>query len=130
MADVDTVSRVKQAAGDAIAAIDAASDLAALEQLRIKYLARNGEITLLSRGIGKAPPDQRAAMGAAVNEANRSVNAAFDAKKAALEASAGPRPARGGIDISLPGIRRPVGRRHPLSQVDEEIKSILIGLGF
>ena len=49
---------MKQAASDAIAAIDAAADLAALETLRIKSLARNGEITLLSRGIGKAPPDR------------------------------------------------------------------------
>ena len=69
-------------------------------------------------------------MGAAVNEANRSVQGAFDAKKTALESSAGPNRIAGAIDISLPGIRRPVGRRHPLSQVDEEIKSILIGLGF
>jgi phenylalanyl-tRNA synthetase alpha chain len=55
---------------------------------------------------------------------------ALETKKAALEQAAGPKRAAGAIDVSLPGTRRPVGRRHPLSAVDEEIKSVFIGLGF
>ncbi|CAN5712938.1 phenylalanine--tRNA ligase subunit alpha [soil metagenome] len=123
-----TIRALATAATEAIAA---ANDAAELEQLRIKYMARNGEITLLSRGIGKAAPEDRAAIGAAVNEANKTVQAAFDAMKESLGGGAGAaKKSASAIDVSLPGIRRPVGRRHPLSAVDEEIKAIFIGMGF
>lgn len=127
----EQVERIRQQASAAVDAINAAKDAAELEQLRIKYMARNGEITLLSRGIGKAAPEDRAAIGAAVNEANKSVQGAFDAKKQALGgAAASSKKSPSAIDVTLPGIRRPVGRRHPLSAVDEEIKAIFIGMGF
>src|SRR5215510_9515107 len=80
----EQVERIRTQALAAVDAINAAKDAGELEQLRIKYLARNGEITLLSRGIGKAAPEDRAAIGAAVNEANKSVQGAFDAKKESL----------------------------------------------
>lgn len=127
----EQVDRIRQQASAGVDAINAAKDAGELEQLRIKYLARNGEITLLSRGIGKAAPEDRAAIGAAVNEANKSVQSAFDAKKESLGGGAGSaKKSSSTIDVTLPGIRRPVGRRHPLSAVDEEIKAIFIGMGF
>ncbi|MBC8109405.1 MAG: phenylalanine--tRNA ligase subunit alpha [Anaerolineae bacterium] len=127
----EQADQIRSLATAAVTAVEQANSPAALEELRIKYMARNGEITLLSRGIGKAAPEDRAAIGAAVNEANKSVQAAFDAKKESLGGSAGAaKKSASAIDVTLPGIRRPVGRRHPLSAVDEEIKAIFIGMGF
>src|SRR4051794_8327488 len=122
--------RIRSIAAAAVAEIEQTKSLEALEALRIKFLGRNGEITLLTRDIGKAPAEDRKAVGAAVNDAKNAATQALETKKAALEQAAGPKRAAGAIDVSLPGTRRPVGRRHPLSAVDEEIKSVFIGLGF
>lgn len=115
---------------EAVAQIERAATLEELESLRVKYLGRNGQITLLTKEIGKQPADQRKAFGAAVNDAKNAATAAIEVRKAALEAAAGPKRPAGAIDVTLPGTRRPVGRRHPLSQTAEHIKSILLGLGF
>src|SRR5262249_825051 len=114
----------------AVSAIQRAATAEELEALRIKYLGRKGEIMLLTRSMGEVAAEDRPAVGAAVNDAKNAAQAALDARKTQLEQWAGPKRAAGAIDATLPGTRRPVGRRHPLSQVDEQIKSILLGLGF
>src|SRR5690349_18711158 len=111
---VETTERIRSLASRAVEEISRAKDLPELEQLRIKYMARSGEVTLLTRDIGKAAPEDRSAIGAAVNEAKTSVQGALDAKKSELESSAGPARSKDAIDVTLPGTRRPVGRRHPL----------------
>jgi phenylalanyl-tRNA synthetase alpha chain len=122
--------RIRAIGAQAVSAIENAKSLEELETLRIKYLSRNGQITLLTRDIGKAPADQKKLVGAAVNDAKNSATQAFESRKAALESSASPKRSAAAIDVSLPGTRRPVGRRHPLSSAMEEVKSVLIGLGF
>jgi phenylalanyl-tRNA synthetase alpha chain len=127
---VETQDRIRAIAAAAVAQIEQAATLEELEALRIKFLGRNGEITLLTRDIGKAPAEDRKAVGAAVNDAKNAATHALESKKAALEQAAGPKRVAGAIDVSLPGTRRPVGHRHPILQVTEEIRSILTGLGF
>src|SRR3954469_19228711 len=122
--------RIRSIAAAAVAQIEQVKTLEELEALRIKFLGRNGEITLLTRDIGKAPAEDRKAVGAAVNDAKNAATQALESKKASLEQASGPKRAAGAIDVSLPGTRRPVGRRHPILQVSEEIRSILTGLGF
>jgi len=122
--------RIRSIAAGAVAQIEQTKTLEELEALRIKFLGRNGEITLLTRDIGKAPAEDRKAVGAAVNDAKNAATQALESKKASLEQASGPKRAAGAIDVSLPGTRRPVGRRHPILQVAEEIRLILTGLGF
>ena len=99
-----------------------------LEQLRIKYLGKAGEISLHSRSLGKVPPQERPAVGQAVNAAKKCVEDALEEKRGAFQ-STGRKPKKS-IDVTFPGIRHGVGRRHPLMQTMEELKSVLIGLGF
>lgn len=112
----------------AAAAVGQAATADALEKLRISYLGKNGQITLLARSLGKVPPEQRPAFGQAVNTVKQRVQQALDERKAALGAT-GQRAARL-IDVTLPGIRKGVGRRHPLMQTMEDVKSVLQGMGF
>lgn len=119
---------VAEKARIAIELINGAITADELEQLRIRFLGKAGEISLLLRGLGKVPAEQRPAAGQAVNAAKKGVEEAIDAKKGSLQPTG--RRAKKSIDVTMPGIRHGVGRRHPLMQTMEELKSVLIGLGF
>lgn len=117
-------------AGQAAASeISAASSLDQLEQLRIKYLGKEGIITKFLKSMGSVPVAEKPAFGALVNSAKNAAQGAIDARKAEL-ASSGKVQVVGGVDVTMPGIRTGVGRRHPLHLALEEVKSVLVGMGF
>jgi len=123
--------RIAQVRAEALAAVRAAQSPEDLEQVRIRYVGKKGELTQLLRGIGQVPPEERPAIGRLVNEARDAVEAELAARQrelasAALEA----RLAAETIDVTLPGWGPVLGRRHPLTQVLDEIKRIFTGLGF
>ncbi|MFO7311103.1 MAG: phenylalanine--tRNA ligase subunit alpha [Bacillota bacterium] len=123
--------RIAQVRAEALAAVRAAQSPEELEQVRIRYVGKKGELTQLLRGIGQVPPEERPAIGRLVNEARDAVEAELAARQrelasAALEA----RLAAETIDVTLPGWGPVLGRRHPLTQVLDEIKRIFTGLGF
>lgn len=122
------MSDIGAVADAAVAIIQATKTVDELEQARIRFLGRQGEITALSKGLGKLPAEQRASYGQAVNSAKQRVQEALDSRKQQQERL--PRRPKDAIDVTLPGIRRGVGRRHPLMQTMEEVKTILQGLGF
>jgi phenylalanyl-tRNA synthetase alpha chain len=125
----DLVSQIS-AAGDAAARdIAAAESMDALEHLRVHFLGKDGVITRFSRSLGTVPKEDKPAVGQAVNGAKNAAQAALDARKAAL-AAGGKVQIAGGLDVTMPGIRRGVGRRHPIHQALEEVKRILVGMGF
>src|SRR5712691_10182568 len=64
---------------EALGAIVAARSVAELEQLRVRFLGRQGELTQLLRSLGKLPPEERPLVGAAANEAKRELEALLDA---------------------------------------------------
>lgn len=115
-------------ADEAVAKIALAASPEELEKLRVQYLGKQGELTLLLRSLGKVPAAERPAAGQAVNEAKQRTQAALDERKSVL-GSGGKRSAKS-IDVTLPGIRGGVARRHPLMQTMEEVKGVLVGLGF
>lgn len=112
----------------AVARIAAAANADELESLRVEYLGKQGTISLLSRSLGKIPAEARPAFGQAVNTAKKTAQDALDARKAEL-GSAG-RVVKTKLDFTFPGVRTSPGRRHPLMQTMEEVKSVLLGLGF
>jgi phenylalanyl-tRNA synthetase alpha chain len=122
------VAGVKAISDAAIARINGAENADDLEKVRIQYLGRNGEITLLAKGLGTIPAELRRDYGQAVNAAKQGTQEAFDARKASLATT--PRRSKDTIDVTLPGIRRGTARRHPLMQTMEEVKTVLQGLGF
>jgi phenylalanyl-tRNA synthetase alpha chain len=113
--------------------IAAASDLAALEAVRVAALGKKGRLSDLMGQLGKLPPDQRKAFGAAVNTLKAAVTEALDARKSTLDSAAlTAKLAAERADVTLPVRLGPQaeGRIHPVSQVFDEIAEIFADMGF
>ncbi len=116
---------------EARAQLENCNTAAELEALRVRYLGKKGELTALLRGMGALAPEERPKMGALVNEARSEIEAAMEAKVAALEkAELERRLQEEQLDVTVPGVAAPMGKKHPLSQVLDEIKDIFLGMGF
>lgn len=116
---------------EARAQLEACQTGAELEALRVRYLGKKGELTALLRGMGALAPEERPKMGALVNEARSEIEAAMEAKVQALEqAELDRRLQEEQLDVTVPGISTTIGKKHPLSQVLDEIKDIFLGMGF
>jgi len=123
--------RIAAVRAQAIAAVRAAQSLDELEQVRIRFTGKKGELTQLLRGMGQVPPEERPAVGRLVNEARDEVEAALAARQQELTALAlEARLKAEAVDVTLPGWAPVLGRRHPLTQVLDEIKRVFVGLGF
>ena len=126
-----THPRVDAIAREAREAVAAASTAAELEQIRVRYLGRQGALTQLLRSLGTLPAAERPQVGAAANEVKREIEALLDGRLGSAQeierahARAAARP-----DLTLPGRRPPLGAIHPLKRVEEEIVEIFAGLGF
>ena len=115
-------------AGEAAARdIGAATSADQLEALRVQYLGKDGALTKFLRQLGGVPKEDKPKIGQVVNAAKNAAETALAARKAELGDS---KAVTGGIDVTMPGIRRGVGARHPIHQAAELVKSILIGMGF
>jgi phenylalanyl-tRNA synthetase alpha chain len=116
-----------------IAEIGAASDLAAIERVRIGALGRKGSVSELMARLGALPGDQRKSFGQAVNGLKTRVSEALEARKAELERSQlTARLAAEKADVTLPVRLGPLqdGRIHPVSQVFDEVAEIFGDMGF
>jgi phenylalanyl-tRNA synthetase alpha chain len=118
--------QLEQVKLEARAALNEATDLAALEQASIKYLSRKGLVAGLFKLLGKASADERPALGQALNDLKTELEELEAARKLALTPkSTGP-----AIDTTLPGRKTWVGSYHPLTIVMREITDIFRGMGF
>ena len=123
--------RVDALLAEARNAVAAAGTAAELEQVRIRFLGRQGEVTQLLRSLASLPAGERPQVGAAANEAKQLLESLLDEKLEAARASERRvARAREHVDLTLPGRRPPFGSVHPLTRVHDEIVSIFIGLGF
>lgn len=103
----------------------------ALEAFRIEYLGRKGKIAALFKALGSLPPQDRAAAGKLLNELKAEGNELFSSRDEALkQASLGERLARERVDLTLPGVYHSLGHLHLLTQVQQEIESIFLRMGF
>lgn len=125
-----SIESVHAAASAAVDEIRAVESLEQLENARIRLLGKAGTVTQLVRGLGQLPAELRPAFGQAVNAAKQQVQDAFNARKAEIEAASGPARPKTWIDVTLPGLRREIGRQHPLMRTMEDLKTILLGMGF
>lgn len=111
----------------------AAADESAWKQLRDAWLGRkSGVFTLIADNwLKPSPPELKRAVGAALNEFRGDVEALIDARRAAIEAGAeAAAAAHERVDLSLPGVIRPVGTHHLIRQVFQEIEDIFVSIGF
>jgi phenylalanyl-tRNA synthetase alpha chain len=114
-------------------AIAEASDLDALEQVRITALGKKGRVSELMQALGSLPPDERKAFGQVVNDLKTSIGEALEARRQDLtHAATAERLAHERADVTLPVREGPLaeGRIHPVSQVTDEITEIFADMGF
>ncbi|GAB4451660.1 MAG: phenylalanine--tRNA ligase subunit alpha [Armatimonadaceae bacterium] len=122
---------LQQIEAEALAAVTEATSSETLEKINVAYLGRNGKLTGLLRGIGALPPDQKPLFGQAVNAAKDRLTDAITERKSALVAAERAEQERTEtIDVTVPGRSRPLGRLHPLTLTMNEVKRVMIGLGF
>ena len=122
---------VDAVAAEARAAIGRATTSTELEQIRVRFLGRQGALTSLLRSLGTLPPAERPLVGAAANETKRELEAALEQRLAAtLEAERRRQREAARVDLTLPGRRPALGSVHPLTRVHDEIVEIFVGLGF
>ncbi|HEU0023898.1 MAG TPA: phenylalanine--tRNA ligase subunit alpha [Thermoleophilaceae bacterium] len=113
-------------------AIGAASDPAALEELRVRYLGRKAALTQVLRSIGELPPEERGPVGQGANEVRRALEDLIETRAAGLEAGEIDRSlVEDRIDVTLPGDPPlPVGHLHLVSQIRRRMEDVFVGLGF
>ena len=116
---------------DIIEQIREASDLAALDKLRVAALGKSGTITAQLKSLGSMDAGTRAAEGPKIHALREAVTAAIAQRKAGLEtAELDKRLATERLDLSLPAAESPQGSVHPVSQVMDELAEIFADLGF
>ena len=111
--------------------ISTAENSGALEEIRVKYLGKKGELTTILRSMGALSKEERPVVGKLVNEAKNEVEEKLEeVSKKIKEKEKNAKLASEVIDISLPGKRNVIGKRHPLDLTLESMKEIFISMGF
>jgi phenylalanyl-tRNA synthetase alpha chain len=114
---------------DALEDLKKVSDPESLEQFRIKYLARKGQITQMLSRIGQCPSEQRPQAGQLANKIKKDVTAAFEQLKQTIAESQREKTQQF-IDVTLPGIPRQIGKMHIITQTINELLEIFGRMGF
>lgn len=125
MADTDSLL------AEALQAISAAIDEAALEALRVQYLGKKGSFTALLKSLGQLPAEERPAAGEKINLAKTRLRQAIDAHKTELvRANLSAKLSSEKIDVSLPGRRQSSGGLHPITITIDRITDIFRAAGY
>ena len=115
----------------ALAAIESASDSAALDALRVQYLGKKGELTAVLKQMGKLSAEERPVMGQLANEVRAVLESAIEAQAAVLADKALEQRLRDeALDVTIPGKTFHLGHKHPMYLALDEIKDIFVGMGF
>lgn len=108
-----------------------ASDSTAIEGLRVKYLGKKGELTAILRGMKDLTKEERPVVGKVANEVREKIEAAIDEFGAAIKnKEKNERLNSEVIDISMPGKKNLIGKKHPLELTLDHMKEIFISMGF
>jgi phenylalanyl-tRNA synthetase alpha chain len=126
------LDRIEAIRLEASAAIEAAPGTAKLEELRIRYLGRKAELTVILRGIADLPPEERGAVGSGANKARKELEALIEARAEALDAGElESQLAEDRVDVTLPGTpARSVGHTHLITRTTRQIEDVMVGLGY
>jgi phenylalanyl-tRNA synthetase alpha chain len=120
-----------QMKADWLGRIGDATDLQALEALRVEALGKQGAVTQLLKTLGAMSADERQTAGPRIHALREAVTAALGDRKSALDAAElDARLARERVDVTLPAAPLPRGTVHPVSQVMDELAEIFADLGF
>ncbi len=117
-----------QNAGREIAGI---SSEEGMQELKVRYLGKKGELTAIMKGVGGLTPEERPVIGQLANTVKESLEVEIQAALTTLREAKKAEKLQGErLDVTLPGRRKPQGTRHPITLVIDEIVEIFAGLGF
>ena len=115
----------------ALEAVQQAVDVNALEQIRVQYLGKKGELTQVMKTLGNIPAEERPKVGAMVNEAKEQVQGVLNARKTEMEAAAlNAKLAAERVDVTLPGRGQVSGGLHPVTRTMERIEEFFSHIGY
>ncbi len=115
----------------ALAEVEQAGDIRALDDVRVKYLGKKGEISVLMKGLGKLSAEERPQAGAVINEGKQKVQDAIAGRKSAMEEAAlNQQLASETVDVTLPGRGELPGGLHPVNRMRRRIEDFFLRLGF
>ncbi|TWI45755.1 phenylalanyl-tRNA synthetase alpha subunit [Pseudomonas duriflava] len=115
----------------ALEAVQHTEDTTVLEQLRVSYLGKKGELTQVMKTLGNLPAEERPKVGALINAAKERVQDALNARKQFLEEVAlSEKLAAERIDVTLPGRGQVSGGLHPITRTLERIERLFTGIGY
>ncbi|MGL5030749.1 MAG: phenylalanine--tRNA ligase subunit alpha [Aeromonas sp.] len=125
------MQQLEEVVGLAKAEIEGVNDIAALDEIRVKYLGKKGFFTEQMKTLGSLSAEARPAAGAVINQAKQLVQDALNAHREALEVAVlNQKLAAETIDISLPGRRIESGGLHPVTRTIERIERLFGEMGF
>lgn len=122
----EKLQRIKEEALEQISDINAN-----LEQIRVKYLGKKGELTAVLRGMGSLSNEERPIIGQLANEVRANIEEAIEKKNKEIKAKMlESRLQHEKIDVTVPGNAPEAGHIHPITMVQRELEDIFIGMGF
>lgn len=125
------MENLEQIKAAALAAVEATADLRALDEVRVQYLGKKGEISALLKGLGALSAEERPAAGARINVVRDAVQEAIETRKQALEnAALDAKLAGERIDVTLPGRGEQTGALHPVTRTRRRIEDFFARLGY
>lgn len=115
----------------ACAAAEAATNLGELDQIRVRYLGKKGELTQFLKTLGNLPAEERPKVGQAVNEAKKTLQKSIEKQRHALElAELNAKLSAEILDVTLPGRGQDLGGVHPVTRTMQRIEEFFGGIGF
>ncbi len=123
--------QIQQIKENAIKEIKLAEDLKTLEDVRVKYSGKKGELTLLLRGMGSLSKEERPVIGAMVNEVRDELESLIVEKEKELKrAEIEKKLLTENIDVTMKSNRQKIGSLHPIMQIIDEVEEIFLGMGY
>ena len=115
----------------ALAAFQEAKEIKDIDELKVKFLGKKGELTAILKEMGKLSAEERPVIGQMANEVRAEIEKMLEESKKRLEAAEmAIRLEKEKIDVTMPGKERPEGHKHPMSIVIDEISEIFRGMGY
>ena len=113
----------------AIKEVELSQDIKTLEEAKVKYLGKKGELTAILRGMGALSPEERPVIGSLVNEVREKIETVFNQKEEELKNKEMEEKLKAEkIDITLPSTKIKRGSKHPINRVIEEVEDIFVSM--
>ena len=123
--------RLQNIKNEALSQIKAAAEVDALNDIKVAFLGKKGELTAIMKSMKDVPPEERPAFGQLVNDVRKEIESTLEEMKADLQAKAREIQLKSEvIDVTLPAKKSNLGHRHPNSIALEEVERIFVGMGY